>query len=219
MNLQAHQKHEWSNNLSNTNGVTKSPTVPSGSQGAVAQLDDTGRGMSRNIHHPEGCLWKNNIKADKKFLGFVELVFAFSLMGKHTLSDWQLAHTPFTLDGVWVKECWCVKCRCTIRDFTNFLSTYFGEGIPANLKNVCPCPWTTDNQTGNSSCVKCCRTIHNFTKIFQEGKISRRRNFEKERLQEGESHIKISQKTREKSRVQESRVQDFFLQSPVKCKT
>ena len=47
----------------------------------------------------------------------------------------------------------------------------------------------------------------------------RRRNFEKERLQEGESHIKISQKTREKSRVQESRVQDFFLQSPVKCKT
>ena len=60
MNLQAHQKHEWSNNLSNTNGVTKSPTVPSGSQGAVAQLDDTGRGLSGNIRHPEGCLWKNN---------------------------------------------------------------------------------------------------------------------------------------------------------------
>ena len=32
----------------------------SGSHGAVAQLDDTGRGMSRNISHPEGCLWKNN---------------------------------------------------------------------------------------------------------------------------------------------------------------
>ena len=32
----------------------------SGSLGAVAQLDDTGRGMSGNICHPEGCLWKNN---------------------------------------------------------------------------------------------------------------------------------------------------------------
>ena len=29
-------------------------------KGAVAQLDDTGRCMSRNISHPEGCLWKNN---------------------------------------------------------------------------------------------------------------------------------------------------------------
>jgi hypothetical protein len=32
----------------------------SGSHGAVAQLDDTGRGMSGNIRYPEGCLWKNN---------------------------------------------------------------------------------------------------------------------------------------------------------------
>ena len=32
----------------------------SGGHGAVAQLDDTGRGMSGNIRHPEGCLWKNN---------------------------------------------------------------------------------------------------------------------------------------------------------------
>ena len=42
------------------NGVTTSPTACSGSQGAVAQLDDTGRCMSGNIPHPEGCLWKNN---------------------------------------------------------------------------------------------------------------------------------------------------------------
>jgi hypothetical protein len=42
------------------NGVTTSPTACSGSQGAVAQLDDTGRGMSGNIPHPEGCLWTNN---------------------------------------------------------------------------------------------------------------------------------------------------------------
>ena len=42
------------------NGVTKSPTASSGSQGTVAQLDDTRRGMSGNIRHPEGCLWKNN---------------------------------------------------------------------------------------------------------------------------------------------------------------
>ena len=42
-------------------GVTKSPTATSSrSQGAVAQLDDTGRGMSGNIRHPKGCLWKNN---------------------------------------------------------------------------------------------------------------------------------------------------------------
>ena len=32
----------------------------SGSQDAVAQLDDPGRGMSGNIRRPEGCLWKNN---------------------------------------------------------------------------------------------------------------------------------------------------------------
>ena len=48
------------NNYSNTNGLTKSPTASLGSQGEVAQLDDTGRGMSGNIRHPEGCLWKNN---------------------------------------------------------------------------------------------------------------------------------------------------------------
>ena len=42
--------------------VTKSPTASSGSQGAVAHLNDTGRGMSRNIPHPEGCPWKNNNK-------------------------------------------------------------------------------------------------------------------------------------------------------------
>ena len=54
-------EHEWSNNYSNTNGVTKSPTAPStGSQGVVAHLDDIGRGMSGNICHPERCLWKNN---------------------------------------------------------------------------------------------------------------------------------------------------------------
>jgi hypothetical protein len=38
----------------------------SGSQGAVAQLDDTGRGMSGNIRHPEGCLWKNNNNPSKR---------------------------------------------------------------------------------------------------------------------------------------------------------
>ena len=42
------------------NGVTKSTTASSGNQGAVAQLDDTGRGMSGNIPHLKGCLWKNN---------------------------------------------------------------------------------------------------------------------------------------------------------------
>jgi hypothetical protein len=62
MNLQVQQKHEMIKQLSNTNGVTKLPTASSGSQGAVAQLDDTGRGMSGNIRHPEGCLWKNNNK-------------------------------------------------------------------------------------------------------------------------------------------------------------
>jgi len=60
MNLQAQQNMNDQNNLSNTNGVTKSPTVPSGSQGAVAQLDGTGRGLSGKIRHPEGCLGKNN---------------------------------------------------------------------------------------------------------------------------------------------------------------
>ena len=82
--------------------------------------------------HCTSCLC-SLAKAEKNLivgiLGFVKLVFAFPLMGKHTLSDWQLAHTPFTRDGIWVKECWCVKCRSTIHDFTNFLSTYFGEGI------------------------------------------------------------------------------------------
>ena len=62
MNLQVQvQQHINDQTTSNTNGVTKSPTASSsGSQGAVAQLDDTGRGMSGNIRHPEGCLWKNN---------------------------------------------------------------------------------------------------------------------------------------------------------------
>ena len=41
------------------NGVTKSPKAPQ-EPWCVAQLDDTGRGMSGNIRHPEGCLWKNN---------------------------------------------------------------------------------------------------------------------------------------------------------------
>ena len=90
--------------------------------------------------HCTSCLC-SLAKAEKNLivgiLGFVKLVFAFPLMGKHTLSDWQLAHTPFTRDGIWVKECWCVKCRCTIHDFTSFPSTYFGEGIPINLKNGC----------------------------------------------------------------------------------
>ena len=58
MNLQVQQNMN-DQTTSNTNGVTKSPMASSGSQGAVAQLDDTGRGMSGNIRHPEGCLWKN----------------------------------------------------------------------------------------------------------------------------------------------------------------
>ena len=37
-------------------------TYGSGSQGAVVQLDDTGRGMFGNIRQHEGCLWKNNNK-------------------------------------------------------------------------------------------------------------------------------------------------------------
>ena len=58
----------------NTIGVTKSPTAtPSGSQGAVAQLDDTGRGMSGNIRHPESNsiiialeqkLWNSGLKIE-----------------------------------------------------------------------------------------------------------------------------------------------------------
>jgi hypothetical protein len=64
MNLQVQQNMNDQNNSPNTNGVTKSPTASSGSQGAVAQLDDTGRGMSGNIRHPEGCLWKNNNNKD-----------------------------------------------------------------------------------------------------------------------------------------------------------
>ena len=47
--------------------------VPSGSQGAVAQLDDTGRGLSGNIRHPEGCLWKNNNVRDVfRLVGFTD---------------------------------------------------------------------------------------------------------------------------------------------------
>ena len=37
-------------------------TYGSGSQCAVVQLDDTGRGMSGNIRHPEGCVWKKQQK-------------------------------------------------------------------------------------------------------------------------------------------------------------
>jgi hypothetical protein len=51
MNNQTTLQYKWSNKV--TYGT-------SGSHGAVAQLDDTGRGMSGNIRHPEGCLWKNN---------------------------------------------------------------------------------------------------------------------------------------------------------------
>jgi hypothetical protein len=59
MNLQVQQNMNDQTTTPNTNGVTKSPRASSGSQGAVVQLDDTGRGMSGNIRHPEGCLWKN----------------------------------------------------------------------------------------------------------------------------------------------------------------
>ena len=52
MNNQTTLQYKWSNQV--TYGC------PQESHGAVAQLDDTGRGLSGNIRHPEGCLWKNN---------------------------------------------------------------------------------------------------------------------------------------------------------------
>jgi hypothetical protein len=52
------------------NGVTMSPTAFSGNQGAVAQLDDTGRGMSGNIRHLEECQWKNNNNKSQRNLNF-----------------------------------------------------------------------------------------------------------------------------------------------------
>ena len=52
MNNQTTLQYKWSNQV--TYGH------PQESHGAVAQLDDTGRGLSGNIRHPEGCLWKNN---------------------------------------------------------------------------------------------------------------------------------------------------------------
>jgi hypothetical protein len=58
-----------------SNKVTYSSS--SGSQGAVAQLDDTSRGMFGNICHPEGCLWKNNnysrAEIQKYFCSFLEM--------------------------------------------------------------------------------------------------------------------------------------------------
>ena len=52
MNNQTTLQYKWSNQV--TYGH------PQESHGAVAQLDDTGRGLSGNIRRPEGCLWKNN---------------------------------------------------------------------------------------------------------------------------------------------------------------
>ena len=52
MNNQIILQYKWSNQV--TYGR------PQESHGAVAQMDDTGRGLSGNIGHPGGCLWKNN---------------------------------------------------------------------------------------------------------------------------------------------------------------
>ena len=52
MNNQTTLQYKWSNQV--TYGH------PQESHGAVAQLDDTSRGLSGNIRCPEGCLWKNN---------------------------------------------------------------------------------------------------------------------------------------------------------------
>ena len=58
-------EHEWSNNFSNTHGVTKSPTALLRRPWCVAQLDDTRETGEHS--HPEGCLWKNNNHSTKAY--------------------------------------------------------------------------------------------------------------------------------------------------------
>ena len=65
MNLQVQQNMNDQATSPIQNGVTKSPTASSGSQGAAAQLDDTGKGISGNIRHPEGCLWKKQLQQNE----------------------------------------------------------------------------------------------------------------------------------------------------------
>ena len=72
------------------------------------QLDDTGRGMSGNICHPEGCLWKNN---NNQFRGMFFVVDIF----------WKLQSTLFTkkefriciLQSI-IYQYYKLKLQCTV---------------------------------------------------------------------------------------------------------
>ena len=93
------------------------------------QLDDTGRGMSGNIRHPEGCLWKNNNNKFwrtnyKKTLSMASIKSTLQMLNLHvglaSIKTLISNDPPTYLVSVQATNAWCLQLEPHLANYRGY---------------------------------------------------------------------------------------------------